>query len=133
MHSGPILGKKLPMVMVSSNRKAGSRCSRPESSTPGRLPCRTFTMLAWTYDPLVSEGSHRTSYKSGRVRATRLALQEWVAGLPHPWVAAMKATLFTGWVYDFLSPFNRELKVAHPEMLKAITAARKRTTRRMPN
>ena len=64
--------------------------------------------------------------KQGTVKATRSALQEWVADLPHPWVAAMEATLFTGWVYDFLSPFAQELKVAHPEMLKAITAAMKK-------
>lgn len=64
--------------------------------------------------------------KQGEVKATRTALQKWVADLPHPWVAAMEATLFTGWVYDFLSPFAQELKVAHPEMLKAITAAKKK-------
>ena len=64
--------------------------------------------------------------KQGEVKATRTALQEWVADLPQPWVAAMEATLFTGWVYDFLSPFAQELKVAHPEMLKAITAAKKK-------
>ena len=56
--------------------------------------------------------------KQGEVKATRLSLQEWVA--------AMEATLFTGWVYDFLSPFAQDLKVAHPEMLKAITAAKKK-------
>ena len=64
--------------------------------------------------------------KQGEVKTTRSALQEWVADLPHPWVAAMEATLFTGWVYDFLSPFAQDLKVAHPEMLKAITAAKKK-------
>ena len=37
----------------------------------------------------------------------------------------MEATIFTGWIYDFLRPFAVDLKVAHPEMLKAITAAKK--------
>jgi transposase len=41
----------------------------------------------------------------------------------------MEATLFTGWVYDFLRPHAVELKVAHPEMLKAITAAKKKSDR----
>jgi transposase len=31
-----------------------------------------------------------------------------------------------GWVYDFLRPHALELKVAHPEMLRAITAAKKK-------
>jgi len=38
----------------------------------------------------------------------------------------MEATLFTGWIYDYLLPHAVELKVAHPEMLKAITAAKKK-------
>jgi transposase len=38
----------------------------------------------------------------------------------------MEATLFTGWVYDLLKPLVQELKVAHPAMLKAITAAKKK-------
>jgi transposase len=41
----------------------------------------------------------------------------------------MEATMFTGWVYDFLKPHAFELKVAHPEMLKAITAAKKKNDR----
>lgn len=41
----------------------------------------------------------------------------------------MEATIFTGWVYDFLKPHALELKVAHPEMLKAITAAKKKNDR----
>ena len=35
--------------------------------------------------------------KQGEVKTTRSALQERVAYLPQPWVAAMEATLFTGW------------------------------------
>jgi len=46
--------------------------------------------------------------------------------LPGPWYGAMEATLFTGWIYDFLKPHAIELKVAHPAMLKAITAAKKK-------
>jgi transposase len=41
----------------------------------------------------------------------------------------MEATIFTGWIYDFLKPHAVELKVAHPEMLKAITAAKKKNDR----
>jgi len=41
----------------------------------------------------------------------------------------MEATMFTGWVYDFLKPHALELKVAHPEMLKAITTAKKKNDR----
>jgi len=39
----------------------------------------------------------------------------------------MEVTIFSGWVYDFLKPFAIDLKVAHPEILKAITTAKKRT------
>jgi len=38
----------------------------------------------------------------------------------------MEATLFTGWVYDHLKPLAQEWKVAHPAMLKAIAASKKK-------
>ena len=53
----------------------------------------------------------------GTVAATRSALLGWVESLPQTWVAAMEATMFTGWVYDFLKPHAKQLIVAHPEML----------------
>ena len=65
----------------------------------------------------------------GKIDADRQSLGEWVKGLPGPWVGAMEATIFTGWVYDFLKPQAVALKVAHPEMLKAITAAKKKNDR----
>lgn len=65
-------------------------------------------------------------YKKGMLKATRAALTEWMADIGRPWICAMEATLFTGWIYDFLKPHAEQLKVAHPEMLKAITAAKKK-------
>lgn len=65
----------------------------------------------------------------GKVDADRTSLCEWVKSLPGPWIGAMEATIFTGWVYDFLKPYAVDLKVAHPEMLKAITAAKKKNDR----
>lgn len=65
----------------------------------------------------------------GKIEAHRQSLSEWVQGLPGPWIGAMEATIFTGWVYDFLKPYAADLKVAHPEMLKAITAAKKKNDR----
>jgi transposase len=65
----------------------------------------------------------------GMIAANRRALDEWAAGLPGPWIGAMEATIFTGWIYDHLSRYAVELKVAHPEMLKAITAAKKKNDR----
>jgi hypothetical protein len=32
------------------------------------------------------------------------------------WMAAMEATMFTGWIYDHLKPHAVALKVAHPLM-----------------
>jgi len=67
--------------------------------------------------------------RQGVISADRKALRQWLAELPGPWHGAMEATLFTGWIYDFLKPHAVELKVAHPEMLKAITAAKKKNDR----
>lgn len=65
----------------------------------------------------------------GMVKAERRALHQWLVDLPGSWVGAMEATMFTGWVYDFLKPYAVELKVAHPAMLKAITTAKKKSDR----
>jgi transposase len=67
--------------------------------------------------------------QQGKIEAERKVLSKWIAGLPGPWLGAMEATIFTGWVYDFLKPYAVDLKVAHPEMLKAITAAKKKNDR----
>jgi len=67
--------------------------------------------------------------RQGTIFAERKALQEWISELPGNWIGAVEATMFTGWVYDFLKPHALELKVAHPEMLKAITAAKKKNDR----
>jgi len=67
--------------------------------------------------------------RQGVVNAERKALREWLTELPEPWMGALEATLFTGWIYDFLKPHAVELKVAHPQMLKAITAAKKKNDR----
>ena len=43
-----------------------------------------------------------TIYKQGVIPATRRALEAWMETAPQPWTVAMEATLFTGWIYDFL-------------------------------
>ena len=62
----------------------------------------------------------------GTIDANRAALKCWVNTLPSPWVAALEATLFTGWIYDFLRNYTSNIKVAHPQMLEAITVAKKK-------
>ena len=62
----------------------------------------------------------------GMISATRASLTEWLEKRKTPWVGAMEATMFTGWIYDYLLPYAKELKVAHPQMLKAITASKKK-------
>jgi len=62
----------------------------------------------------------------GMIEATRESLSALVNSRKELWVGAMEATLFTGWIYDYLLPFAQDLKVAHPEMLKAITASKKK-------
>jgi transposase len=49
--------------------------------------------------------------------------------LPPPWTVAMEATIFTGWICDHLLPHAQQVKVAHPLMLRAIAAAKKKNDR----
>jgi hypothetical protein len=68
-------------------------------------------------------------YAEGSLPATRFDLDLWMKTLPQPWSAAMEATMFTGWIYDHLKPHAAALKVAHPLMLRAIAAAKKKNDR----
>ena len=76
--------------------------------------------------------SYCVKTQSGRIRdegtigATREKLTAWATGLQRPWVGALEATLFTGWIYDHLRPYAQELQVGHPLMLRAIVAAKKK-------
>ena len=64
--------------------------------------------------------------RQGTMPATRTELDSWMKTLPEPWTAAMEASIFTGWVYDHLVPHAAQVKVAHPLMLRAIAAAKKK-------
>lgn len=65
-------------------------------------------------------------FREGTVASIRATLHDWAEELPGPWVGALEATLFSGWIYDFLKPYAMDLKVAHPQMLKAIAAPKKK-------
>jgi transposase len=67
--------------------------------------------------------------EEGVIDSTRAKLREWVGQRKQGWIGAMEATLFTGWIYDELKPHAVGLKVAHPAMLKAIGASKKKNDR----
>jgi transposase len=67
--------------------------------------------------------------QEGTVAARRGDLERWLEQLPKPWKGAMEATLFTGWIYDFLLPHAHTLEVAHPAMIRAIAASKKKNDR----
>jgi len=73
--------------------------------------------------------SDGTIVRQGTTPATRADLRNWQQSLKRPWIGAMEATLFTGWIYDTLKPFARDLKVANPMMLRAIAASKKKNDR----
>jgi transposase len=76
-----------------------------------------------TFCTKTSDGS---VVQEGRLAAQRSTLREWAAGQPGAWHGAMEATLFSGWIYDTLKPYAAKLEMAHPAMLKAIAASKKK-------
>src|SRR5258708_6828344 len=76
----------------------------------------------------VKDSSGRV-YAEGSLPATRFDLDRGMKTFPQPWSAAMEATVFTGWIYDHLRPHAAAPKVAHPLMLRAIAAAKKKNDR----
>lgn len=67
--------------------------------------------------------------QEGKIGSTRRELDLWVGTLPEPRRMALEATIFTGWIYDHLLPHAERVKVAHPLMLRAIAAAKKKNDR----
>jgi transposase len=65
-------------------------------------------------------------HQEGRIGSTRHELNAWIRTLPQPRTIAMEATIFTGWIYDHLLPHAEKVKVAHPLMLRAIAAAKRK-------
>jgi hypothetical protein len=64
-------------------------------------------------------------HREGKIGSTRRELDAWIKTLP-PRMIAMEATIFTGWIYDHLLPHAEKVKVAHPLMLRAMAAAKKK-------
>jgi transposase len=67
--------------------------------------------------------------QEGTVSTRRKELETWVKELPGPWKGALEATLFTGWIYDFLRPYALTLEVGHPLMMRAIAASKRKNDR----
>jgi transposase len=70
--------------------------------------------------------SDGTILQEGCVPALREALDELLAQVPAPCMIGLEATLFTAWVYDHLIANGVAVKVAHPSMLKAIFAGKRK-------
>ena len=84
------------------------------------------------YKKLNSTGTLDASgqvHREGTIGAARNELDWWLKTLPQPRMMAMEATIFTGWIYDHLLPHAEQVKVAHPLMLRAIAASKKKNDR----
>jgi hypothetical protein len=66
--------------------------------------------------------------QEGKIGSTRRELDCWMKILPQPWIG-MEATIFSGWIYDHPLPQAVQIRVAHPLMLRAIAAAKKKNDR----
>jgi len=67
---------------------------------------------------------------SGTFRTDHPSVLAWATERRTPWIGGMEATLFTGHLYETLSPFAVELQVGHPLRIKAITAAKHKNDRK---
>src|ERR1700739_3476824 len=65
-------------------------------------------------------------HSEGGIHSKLHELDSWIKTLPQPRMIAMEATIFTGWIYDHLLPHAEKVKVAHPLMLRAIAAAKRK-------
>ena len=64
--------------------------------------------------------------RKGKIPSNRVALKEFVEKTEQPLTIAMEATLFSGWIYDFLKHLGQDVDVGHPFKLRAIADAKKK-------
>ena len=64
--------------------------------------------------------------RKGKIQSTKSALKELVERTEQPLTIAMEATLFSGWIYDFLKHLGQDVDVGHPYKLRAIADAKKK-------
>lgn len=76
-----------------------------------------------------SKRSNGEVIEEGRLVAERAVLRSWAGTRAYAWQGAMEATLFSGWIFDTLKPYATKLEMAHPAMVKAIAAAKKKNDR----
>jgi hypothetical protein len=88
-----------------------------------------FSFPVGLFHSLQHAGLSRRSLREGTIGAARNELDLWLKTLPQPRMMAMEATIFTGWIYDHPLPHAEQVKVAHPLMLRAIAAAKKKNDR----
>src|SRR5499427_4998232 len=113
--------------------KKAELSDRADSETPRRLLMQPMYYIGLDVHKqkisyCVKEGGGKV-FAEGWIPATRFDLDRWMKTLPQPWSAALEATMFTGWIYDHLKPHAIAIKVAHPLMLRAIAAAKKKNDR----
>ncbi len=70
-----------------------------------------------------------TTVDAGAFTTRRDCIQQWTAERTTPWIAGMEATMFTGFLYDELTPHAVEIRVGHPLQLKAISSAKHKSDR----
>lgn len=62
--------------------------------------------------------------EAGSFRTRRSDMARWAESRTRPWVGGMEATLFSGYIYDVLSPYALDLQVGHSLRIKAISTAK---------
>ena len=108
---------------LNAKSKRSTRCYKKLNSVP-KLIQRTTSVAPQRL--CTSSDSMYTRRRSAIALRTRLELECWIPTMPQPRMIAMEATIFTGWIYDHLLPHAEKVKVAHPVMLRAIAAAKKK-------
>src|SRR3981081_3672940 len=68
-------------------------------------------------------------HQEGKVGATRHELDSWIKTLPQPRTMAMEAAIFACCTCDHVLPRAQQVRVAHPLMLRAVAAAKKKNVR----
>jgi transposase len=63
----------------------------------------------------------------GSIRSNRDELDQWVKGVPTPWIGGMETTMFSHWIYYHLKDRGCTVWMGHAARMKAICAGKKKS------
>ena len=98
-------------MLQEATELSGELTQRTTSEAPQRRYGVHRTGHSQEDDQLLRKGRSWLCAPEGKIGSSRREFDAWIRTPPQPRMMAMEATIFTGWIYDYLLPHAEKVKV----------------------